>query len=151
MAEPAKTEQTPTPAPDSKTEPEKVDLSAVKAEAEKSAREAERKRVSGIMDLCRNHKLDQLAAKLVDDGVELSEAKDQVLAALSKRDKPLSPDAPPEQPKKDDPDQSYREEYAAQKPAFLKAGVTEEDYVLSRRVDDGKDQLIPGSKNGKAA
>lgn len=45
----------------------------------------------------------------------------------------------------DELDRPYRDEFAANRAALERMGVTEEQYVASRRVDDGRATLKPGS------
>lgn len=44
-----------------------------------------------------------------------------------------------------DPDASYKSEYAKQRAAFTVAGLSEADYIASRKIDDGKELLVPGT------
>jgi HK97 family phage prohead protease len=78
--------QMPTDAKESKkTQEPQVDIEKIRQEA----LEAERQRVKQINELCRMHGLDELAADLVERGVSVEEAKDEILKKLAERKQPV--------------------------------------------------------------
>ena len=42
-------------------------------------------------------------------------------------------------------DADYRREYAKNREEFMQARMSEADYVQSRRIDDGKEELLPAN------
>jgi len=66
-------------------EPQGVDIEKER----KEAIEAERQRVKQINDLCRMHGLEELAMDLIERGVSVEEAKDEILKKLAERKQPV--------------------------------------------------------------
>lgn len=112
-----------------------------------TAKLAERKRVSEITALCKRHQLDALAAKLIEDGVELSEAPKFVLSAIEKRDVPLpSGGAEAQKDKPEDPDAKFRAEYRENEELLSTFG-DEASYIESRKRSEKGGKI---SLTGKA-
>jgi hypothetical protein len=126
MSDAMKTEPSAPAAPTA--DPPKVDLAAI----EKAAVDAERKRVSTLQSLAANHKCEHLLASWIEKGTLPTDAKDEVLSVIQKRDVPLGNGGKTEveQPKKDDPAQKYRDEFKANE-AYLsdQMGLDEDGYV----------------------
>ncbi len=76
---------TQTQEPNKTQEPQNVDIDKLRQEAI----EVERQRIKTINDLCRMHGLDELAADLIERGVSVEEAKDEVLKKLAERKQPV--------------------------------------------------------------
>ena len=66
-------------------EPQGVDIEKER----KEAIEAERQRIKQINDLCRMHGLEELAMDLIERGVSVEEAKDEILKKLAERKQPV--------------------------------------------------------------
>lgn len=101
---------------------------------------AERKRCTELNALARNSglaKAEELAASWVEKGLSLVEAKAS-LADLAIAQNKLTTDAG-DAP--DDPDAAYKAEYRKGLSSFAAMGITEEDYIKSRKIDDGKSLL----------
>lgn len=118
-----------------------IDLDAIRQEAAT----AERKRVSEITALCQRHGIEgKLVNALISEGVSLDMARGKVLDALAVKNIPVG-DGNIETPKADenDPDAKYKAEYAENREFFANRGWEESDYISTRRVDEGRDILLP--------
>lgn len=111
-------------------------LSAAK-DATASAITAERNRAANILALCDKSGHANLSAKFVADGADLTSVQSVLLEAMCSKNKTIG-DGGNGGTKETDPDAAYKSEYAAAKDAYLSRGVSEDDYVKSRRIDDGK-------------
>lgn len=117
-----------------------VDVKAVSDAAEK----AERARGLEITAACNLAKKPELAAKFIEAGASLAKVHEELLKAVCTDNACLSGDN--QEQTQDDGNGKYRQEYAAQAAAYKKIGMTEEEYIAGRRIDDGIDQLQPGVK-----
>jgi hypothetical protein len=127
MSDAMKTEPSAPAAPTA--DPPKVDLDAVKREA----MELERKRVSTLQSLAANHKCEHLLASWIEKGTLPTDAKDEVLSVIQKRDVPLGNGGTTETEKPKppaEPGQKYRDEFRANE-AYLsdQMGLDEDGYV----------------------
>ena len=86
----------------------------------------------------------EMADKLIEAGADLPQVHKSLLEAVCKERACLSGDNA--ETTQDDGNGKYRQEYAAQSAAYQKIGMTVEEYVAQRRVDDGLEQLQPGVK-----
>lgn len=119
---------------------ESVDMNAVRDEALK----AERARIQEITAACKLAGKPEMAEKLIDAGADLPQVHKSLLEAVCKERACLEGDNA--ETTQDDGNGKYRQEYAAQAAAYQKIGMSIEDYIASRRVDDGLEQLTPGVK-----
>jgi hypothetical protein len=95
----------------------------------------ERTRCKKIRALCELAGVPEKFNTFVDAEFSVAEVQSALKGIVAKRNPMLSEEPAPEQT----PDAKYRAEYQANKSLFT---VTEEQYVASRRVDDGLDRLI---------
>ena len=139
MAEATKPEEkTPEVAPDNSA--------AIKAAADKAREEgiaAENQRVTEITAMCETAKLPGEAKKLIADNKMTVEAARKYLFEAMCQQRPAVGDEGGEgEPAAKDENAAYKKEYADNKAYFVKTGTTEEQYVRTRRIDDGLDPLI---------
>lgn len=95
----------------------------------------ERTRCKKIRALCDLAGVPEKFNTFVDAEFSVDEVQAALKGIVAKRNPALSQEEPQEQ----SPDAKYRAEYQANRSLF---SVTEEEYVASRRVDDGLDQLM---------
>lgn len=101
---------------------------------------AERKRCCELQALAKNAGLenaDTKAQEWIDKGLSIVDAKG-VIADLAIAQNKLTKDAG--EPA-DDPDAAYRKEFRGNLAAFTSMGLTEDEYVFSRQVEDGRATL----------
>lgn len=115
-----------------------------------AAMSAERERAGKITAACSMAKRPELAQKFIDEGRSIDDVNAALLAQMCADNRPLGDDGGAgggtgPQAKAADPDAAYKVEYAESKAVFEQAGVTEEQYVQSRRIDDGLATLTVGS------
>ena len=131
--------------PTTPTEPQnaitEADLETAKQEAAKEAAAAEMKRQSDIRALCQSAKMEGKAdAYCADLSITVEDVREQLFDAMCKAN--VAPDSGAgDQDEKTDPDQAYKDEYQASKESLAELNISEEDYVKSRRIDDGVDTL----------
>jgi ATP-dependent protease ClpP protease subunit len=124
----------------------KQDADAAKSLADKAladianAADTERKRSADIIAVCNQAGKADLAAEFITNKATLADVQAHLLKVLCNERKPLD-DAGTTQTQTADPNAAYKAEYAKSKEAYTKAGVTEDDFVKSRRIDDGLDPL----------
>ena len=87
----------------------------------------ERARAMQIIDICNAAGRPERADQYIMNGAEPHEVR---LALMDGRG-----DSP------DPTNQKYRDEYAEQRDTYMRIGVTEEQYIASRRVTDGLDTI----------
>jgi ATP-dependent Clp endopeptidase proteolytic subunit ClpP len=124
----------------------KQDADAAKSLADKAladianAADTERKRSADIIAVCNQAGKADLAAEFITNKATLADVQAHLLKVLCNERKPMD-DAGTTQTQTADPNAAYKAEYAKSKDAYAKAGVTEDDFVKSRRIDDGLDPL----------
>ena len=119
-------------------------LSAAKDQSGKEAAEAERRRSADIVAACNLAKKPDLAAEFISQNKSLSEVNAVLLKSVCEDRKPADEGGTGSPiPAQTDENAKYRAEYAQHKQAYLKEGVSEDDYVKTRRIDDGLDTLMP--------
>lgn len=123
---------------------EAVKQAEVKAAADKAvsdARDAERNRGAEINSLCLQAGKPELAAKFIGDGATIADVQSHLLKVLCQDRKPVD-DGGEGGSQTTDENAAYKAEYAKNKAEYAKAGMTEEQFVSMRRIDDGKDTLV---------
>lgn len=136
------------------TPPVDVEAPAVKEQAEPQdvqgeiakALAADRKRQSDIRALCNQAGMPQHADHyaLSDQGYSVDDVRAELFTKLCKAN--ASPSDPgDDQQNTQDADAAYKAEYAQGRKSFQSSGVSEDEYVASRRIDDGHDVLTVGS------
>lgn len=125
---------------------EKAKADAIKAEA---------KRQSDIRAVCEQAGLPKLAEQYcADPKFTLADVNAGLVEALCKKNKApagdAGGDAPPEGTAAGgDADAKFKKEYAQHRPHFVQMGISEKEYVRSRRVDEGLDVVKPGQGEPK--
>lgn len=118
-----------------------IDSAAKKAADE--AMLAERKRQSDIRALCRRAGCPDLAEQFCNDPDQqftVADVQEKLFDRMCKQNTP--PGDPGSEPNEDDPDAKFKAEYRRDK-AHLSC--SEDEYVATRRIDEGLDELVVGS------
>jgi ATP-dependent Clp endopeptidase proteolytic subunit ClpP len=124
----------------------KQDADAAKALADKQAADIanaadnERKRSADIIAVCNQAGKADLAAEFITNKATLADVQAHLLRVLCNERKPVD-DGGTQQTQTADPNAAYKAEYAKHKDAYVRNGVSEDDFVKSRRIDDGLDPL----------
>lgn len=105
---------------------------------------AERKRAADINAVCLKARKPELAAKFIEDGTTLVDVNAALLDALCRANPPADDGGSQMSggTGADPANAKYKEEYAKNKANFVQSGVTEADYIKTRRIDDGLDPLM---------
>lgn len=129
--------------------PEATPATAATAPSADAAVLAERKRVSAITAVCDLAKVEPAKRqKWIDEGLSAEDVNLQLRQAMAANNPPPQAGGDPGQ---GDPNAKYREEYRKRDPKVAAASdVTEDEYIASRRVDDGLEPLVPGKPPKKA-
>ena len=106
---------------------------------------AETTRCNEIRAKCEQANLPQLSAGFIDDRSFTVEKVERALFNAMTGINPPVGEGNGDPPATADPDAEFKAEYKAQKATFSELGVSEEDYVASRRIDAGTDKLEVGS------
>jgi hypothetical protein len=121
---------------------DKADAVALAAkEAGEKALTDESKRQADILSLCNKAKLPNLAEGYLKEKLTVAQVQEKLLSALCEANKPVGDDAG--KPQADPDNAKFLQEYELQKAGYLKAGISADDYVASRRIDCGLDLLKP--------
>ncbi len=72
----------------------------------------------------------------------MADVNAKLVEVLCKDRPPVGDAGGNEAPAAKDPNLAYKTEYAADQSTFMRAGITEESYVKSRRIDDGLESLL---------
>ena len=105
-------------------------------EAGEKALADESKRQADILSLCTKAKRPELAEGYLKEKLTAGQVQEKLFAALCESNKPVGDDGtgdtsiPAE-------DAKYHAEYKASEQAYLRAGMTKDEYVAQRRIDDG--------------
>lgn len=103
---------------------------------------AEQSRIIKIDALCEMAEVsDKNRRSFIQNNFTVEETQNAIKEILGKKNA-IVPEGvdPPEAPKKD-PDKKYRDEYNEQKEIYQQSGTTVEDYIETRKIDDGEAQL----------
>jgi len=125
----------------------KAAADAAKALADKQAADianavdAERKRSADIMAVCNQAGKPDLAAEFISNKTTLADVQARLFTLMCNERKPADDAGSERQSGEADPNAAYKAEYAKQAAAYAKNGVSEADYVATRRIDDGLDPL----------
>ncbi len=144
---PANKPADPTPAPVTFTAEQLAEKEKAAAEAARNeALAAERKRVDDIHSLCELARCPQLAKEFVAKGLSRDEVQTKLREKIGSENPPVGDGGGSAgDPKPADEDAKYKAEYAADAKRLKAIGISEADYVFSRRVDDGLEELRPNS------
>jgi ATP-dependent Clp endopeptidase proteolytic subunit ClpP len=125
----------------------KADADAAKALADKQAADianavdTERKRSADIMAVCNQAGKPDLAAEFISNKTTLADVQARLFTLMCNERKPADDAGSERQSGEADPNAAYKAEYAKQAAAYMKNGVSEADFIASRRIDDGLDPL----------
>jgi uncharacterized protein YhdP len=100
---------------------------------------AERNRVGDVLALCSKAGKADLAAKHIADGTSKLDLQSTLLDVLCANNKPIGEGENVDLSKNTGPDAKYKAEFEAN--AYLSARMSLEDYIASRKIDDGVEKL----------
>lgn len=143
-ATPAATPATPAVAPQQPAPAPQLTAADVQLAASEAVK-AERFRISEVTNLCKMAGHPELAQKHIDDGTSPADVQKALFTLMVAERKPVGGDATAD-PSMTDGDGKYKAEYAKTPDIFQKQGISVEQYVNSRRIDDG---LEPHPKAAK--
>gem|GEM_PF-918706 len=102
----------------------------------------ERSRISKIDALCEMAEVsDENRRSFIQNNFTVEETQNAIKDILGKKNAVVPEGGEQPQSKKKDPDQKYRDEYNEHKEIYQQSGTTVEDYIESRKIDDGEAQL----------
>jgi ATP-dependent protease ClpP protease subunit len=122
-------------------ESKNTEISMVKTDTIAATLVAERSRVTDIIALCAKTGKPDWATKYILEGTATVDVQKALLEVLCAANKPIGEGSAADLTASPDEDAQYKSEYAKQKSLYLAAGLSEEDYVKTRRIDDRKDVL----------
>jgi hypothetical protein len=123
------------------------DADAAKSLADKQAADVKnaadnaRKLAADVMAVCNQAGKPDLAAEFITNGTPLADVQARLLQLMCAERKPTDDTGSDPINKAADPNAAYKAEYAKHKDAYVRNGVSEDEYVKSRRIDDGLDPL----------
>jgi hypothetical protein len=106
------------------------------------ALDEERNRTTAIMAVCRKVGKPELADDFIAQKLTLAEVNAKMVEVLCKDRPPVGDAGGNDATQTKDPNDGFKAEYAKDRAMFQKAGLTEEDYVASRRVAEKLDPLV---------
>lgn len=127
--------------PPTALEAEPIDLESVRREGQL----AERTRVKKIKALCDLAGCPDKAQTFIDAEFSVEETQGALGAILEKQRKVLDDDDRATEPAPEDRDARFKEEYQKNLQVHQRFGVSEEDYVASRRISEGLEPLQPAA------
>lgn len=149
MAEDTKPVETPAPAataPAVPTTAAPVDTAAIEAAAVARGVAAENTRITEITALCETAKLPNEAKRLIaDNKITVEDARKQLFDAMCKSRPAVGDEGGEGDPPAKDENAVYKKEYADNKAYYIKNGTSEEQFVRTRRIDDGLEVLSTAS------
>jgi hypothetical protein len=110
---------------------------------------AERKRCKEIYSLAATSGLEDFA-KVADEAIDGGVTVEQFKAALSLRRIATNGLTKDSGEQASDPDVKYKKEYQQQRAAFVAMGLTEKEYIIGRKIDDGAELLAYVPKENAA-
>lgn len=123
-----------------------MDTSGIKAEGAAE----ERKRSKQIRVLCEMSGCPEKADKFIDAEFSVDETREALAALMEKQNKVIETDDTDQQDDKQAAiEAKYRKEFSEQKHIHSQLGITEDDYVEQRMIEDGHKEepaLMPGLK-----
>lgn len=103
---------------------------------------AERARVGDIIALCSKAGKTDLSAKYINDGTSKSDLQSALLDVLCATNKAVGEGERVDLSRNEDPDATFKAEYAADRAMFQRGGISEEAYLTSRRISAGGEALL---------
>lgn len=119
-----------------------ADLTRVAQEAAQQAVTGERNRSNDVVAMCTKAGCPEKAAEFIAAGKSAEEIRQALFDAMCERNKAVGDGMSPQQ-QTPDVNAKFKKEYAANKADYVKQGLSEEDFVAMRRIDEGIDQLAP--------
>lgn len=143
MAEQVTEPVTPPAAPVAPVPPAAPQLTAadVQAAADKAVTD-ERSRIAAINSVCQKAGKPEMANEFIANGTALADVQNRMFEVLCAARPPVGDAGGGDAPPAKDPDAIAKAEYAADRVTMQKAGITEEDYVTSRRISAGTEMLV---------
>jgi ATP-dependent Clp protease protease subunit len=144
MAEPIVTPTVETPAaPVAPVVPAAPQLTAadVQSAADKAVAD-ERSRISAVSSVCQKAGKPDMANEFIANGTSLADVQTRMFEVLCAARPPVGDAGGTDAPPAKDPDAQAKADYAAERVLMQRAGITEEDYVTSRRISAGTELLL---------
>ena len=149
---PAPTPTEPTPEGDEDDQPKQLtpaDVTAAANTAATAAVKAERERGVAIRAVCAKAGKPEMADDFIANGTALLDVQNRMFDVLCAARPPIGDAGGKPEPTKD-PDKAWKDEFAADRVAMEKAGITEEEYVESRRITEMHRGELPKPQATKA-
>lgn len=145
----------PDPAPGSEPNPAPKQLTEadVQAAAGKAVAD-ERSRIAAITAVCQKAGKPDMANEFIANGTSLADVQTRMFEVLCAARPPVGDAGGTDPTQTKDPDAALKKEYADNRVTLQKSGITEEDYVSSRKVTDehqGRVSELPKPAKTKAA
>jgi hypothetical protein len=121
----------PTPPPPPAAQ--QITAADVKAAADKSVAD-ERARIAAVMAVCQKAGKPDMANEFIANGTALADVQARMFEVLCAARPPVGDAGGNDPPPTKDHDATFKAEYEADRVMLQKAGITEEDYIASRRV-----------------
>lgn len=112
------------------------------ATAVQNALKEEQSRTGAITAICQRVGRPDLASDFIVQNLSVADVNAKMVDVLCQARPPVGDAGGQAPPPAADPNVKFKEEYAGDKAAFMKAGITEADYVTSRRISAGDEQLL---------
>lgn len=141
MAEQTKPETPVTPPAPAVPAAPQLTAADVKAATDKTMAD-ERARTSGILSVCQKAGKPDMASEFIANGTALADVQSRMFDVLCASRPPVGDAGGNDAPAEKDPDAAAKAEYAADRVMLQHAGVSETDYVTSRRISEGREPLL---------
>lgn len=133
-------EQKPEPKPEPIPEPKPAPVPPPPTQSIVPPEQAERTRCADVFALCNQIGKPELATDFIANGTTVADVQSHILRVLINERKPVDGGGGGANPAPaPDPDAKFKVEYAADRKMLMRAGISEGDYVASRRCDEGID------------
>ena len=120
--------------------PPPITTADVKAAADKAVTD-ERARISAVNAVCQKAGKPDMAAEFIANGTSLADVQTRMFEVLCAARPPVG-DSGGNEPTTKDPDAAFKAEYASDRALLQQAGISEADYITSRRISTGAESLL---------
>lgn len=115
------------------------DAVSIAREALKEGLAAERTRAAEIMAACTMAKKPEMATEFIASGASLQEVQSNLLRVVCLERPAVDAGGTGDIVLTSDPDAKFKAEFAEDRKMLMKAGISEADYIASRRISEGVD------------
>ena len=102
----------------------------------------ERTRTSTIMTICQRANHPELANEYIAANMSVADVNAKLVEVLCKDRPPVGDAGGNDAPAEKEPNAAFKAEFAADRAVYQRAGISEEDYIRSRRIDAGEEPLV---------